>query len=41
MRRWTTDGRAEADTRVGSLALAALRWLCPRWLANLLLRWRL
>lgn len=41
MRRWTTDGRAEADTRVGPLATAALRSLFPRWLANLLLRWRL
>ncbi len=41
MRLWTTDGRAEADTRVGPLALAALRSISPRWLANLLPRWRL
>jgi hypothetical protein len=42
MKRWTTDASAEADSRPGPLARAALRSrLCPWWLANLLLRWRL
>lgn len=39
MRHWTTDASAEADTRVGRLARAALYLpRCPWWLRNLLLR---